>query len=331
MGDPAGIGLDIVVTGLNARRASPAPGFVFVGDSAALEQRARLLGLPLVVSALAPDARNFGVPEGTLGVIDVACQDQVTPGKPSVANAPATIGAIEIAARLVRGGLASALVTNPIAKDVLAAGGFKHPGHTEFLGELSQRYWGKAAHPVMMLAAPQLRVVPVTVHIALSEVPAKLTRQLILDTARTTVAALKSDFGIAQPRLAVCGLNPHAGENGLMGHEEQSVIRPAIETLRAEGMAISGPHSADTLFHEAARATYDAVLAMYHDQALIPLKTLAFDQGVNVTLGLPFVRTSPDHGTAFGIAGTGKASPTSFLAALDLASAMAQRRAGQVA
>lgn len=331
MGDPAGIGLDIVIAGLNDRLRPSLPEFVFVGDRAALEQRARQLGLPLAVTKLAPDVRDLSVPDGTLGVIDVAGPEKVAPGRPSAANAPATISAIEFATRLVRDGRASALVTNPIAKHVLAAAGFAHPGHTQFLGELSQRYWGKAAKPVMMLVAPQLRVVPVTVHIALCEVPARLTLQLITDTARTTVAALKSDFGIPRPRLAVCGLNPHAGENGLMGHEEKSVIRPAIEALRAEGLSVSGPHSADTLFHEGARATYDAVLAMYHDQGLIPLKTLAFDQGVNVTLGLPFVRTSPDHGTAFDLAGTGKASPASLMAALELASVLARRRSGHAA
>jgi 4-hydroxythreonine-4-phosphate dehydrogenase len=223
------------------------------------------------------------------------------------------------------------MVTNPIAKHVLQAAGFSHPGHTEFLGELGLRLWRQPPTPVMMLAAPELRVALVTVHVALARVPGLLTHDLILATARITLAALRSDFGVAKPRLAVAGLNPHAGEKGLMGTEDDAIIRPTVAKLRAEGHDVTGPYPPDTLFHAAARERYDAVLAMYHDQGLIPLKTLAFDHGVNVTLGLPFVRTSPDHGTAFDIAGTGTASATSFIAAMHLAADMAQRRRGRVA
>ena len=314
MGDPAGIGIDIVLAALARADAGLLPPFVLIADPAVVQQRARQLDLR------APES-----------MLPVQCATQVTVGRPDAANAPATIAAIEMGAQLVREGRASALVTNPIAKSVLAAAGFSHPGHTEFLGDLSLRYWGEAARPVMMLAAPGLRVVPVTVHVPLASVPVLLTTELIVATARTTAAALTTDFGIARPRLAVCGLNPHAGESGTIGHEDETVIQPAVELLRAENLDVTGPHSADTLFHPAARERYDAVLAMYHDQALIPIKTIAFEDAVNVTLGLPFVRTSPDHGTAFGIAGTGAASPVSFIAALRLAAAMARRRAGQVA
>ena len=208
---------------------------------------------------------------------------------------------------MVAEGSASAVVTNPIAKEVLYDAGFRHPGHTEFLGELALRHFGQAVHPVMMLWSPQLAVVPATIHIPLAQVPSRLTRELLVETAQIVVKDMRQRFGIAAPRLVFCGLNPHAGEGGSIGREEIETIAPAIAELRRDGLNVSGPFPADTLFHAAARARYDVVIAMYHDQALIPIKTLAFDSAVNVTLGLPFVRTSPDHGTAFDIAGTGKA------------------------
>ncbi len=221
-----------------------------------------------------------------------------------------------------------ALVTNPIAKRTLDLANLPYPGHTEFLAELAVRYCGGARpRPVMMLAAEELKVVPATVHIPLNAVAGALTKPLLRETIRITAAALAQDFGIPQPRIAVAGLNPHAGEGGLIGREETDLIAPVVTELAAEGLAVTGPASADTLFHAEARATYDAVIAMYHDQALIPIKTLAFDRGVNVTLGLPFVRTSPDHGTAFALAGTGKARPGSFIAALRLAAELGKRRA----
>jgi len=204
----------------------------------------------------------------------------------------------------------------------------EYPGHTAFLGLLAARHYkGRRFHPTMMLVADELKVVPATVHIPLSAVARTLTKGLVVETIRTTAAALTLDFGIRNPRIAVAGLNPHAGEGGLIGTEEANVITPAIAELVAAGIAVTGPHSADTLFHAEARGTYDAAVAMYHDQALIPLKTLAFDRGVNVTLGLPFVRTSPDHGTAVALAGTGKARPDSFIAALRLAAKLGKRRA----
>jgi 4-hydroxythreonine-4-phosphate dehydrogenase len=229
-------------------------------------------------------------------------------------------------------GTALALVTNPIAKKSLGAIPLEYPGHTAFLGRLAARHTGDGTiRPVMMLVAPGLRVVPATVHIPLAAVPRTLSRGLIVETGRITARALAQDFAVAAPRIAVAGLNPHAGESGLIGSEEAEIIAPAIAELQREGIAVTGPHPADSLFHEAARAGYDAAIAMYHDQALIPLKTLAFDRGVNVTLGLPFVRTSPDHGTAYALAGTGRARPDSLIAALQLAAELGERRRAALA
>ena len=331
MGDPAGIGLDLVVAAFAQRHQLGLGTFVLVADPAALHARARLIGRSVAIRPVAHDLHDLPPGSDALAVVPVSCSQPVIPGKPDPGNGLATIRAIEVAASLVRDGHASALVTNPIAKNILHAAGFAHPGHTEFLGELAHRLWGVVATPVMMLSSPELKVVPVTVHVALATVPGRLSQALIEATARTTLAALTTDFGIISPRLAVCGLNPHAGEAGLMGTEDQTIIAPAITALRALGCDVTGPHPADTLFHRDARRRYDAVLAMYHDQGLIPLKTIAFDHGVNVTLGLPFVRTSPDHGTAFDIAGTGKASISSFVAAMHLAAEIARRRSGQVA
>ena len=223
------------------------------------------------------------------------------------------------------------MVTSPIAKHVLQAHGFSYPGHTEFLGVLAGELWGKPAMPVMLLWSRDLAVVPVTIHIPLAEVPLRLTTDLILRTGRVVARDLAKRFGVTAPRLAVAGLNPHAGENGTIGFEDRAIVAPAVELLRAEGIAASGPFPADTLFHPKARAGYDAVLAMYHDQALVPIKTIAFDEAVNVTLGLPFVRTSPDHGTAFDIAGKGVARPESFVAALDLAGRLAKTQRADAA
>jgi 4-hydroxythreonine-4-phosphate dehydrogenase len=246
------------------------------------------------------------------------------PGQPDLRNAPGTVAAIERGVALVQAGAASALCTAPIAKKVLVDGaGFAHPGHTEFLAALAG-----VDRVVMMLACPDLRVVPATIHIPLADVPRALTRELLEETLRITAAALVRDFGIPRPRIAVAGLNPHAGEGGMMGTEEATLIAPVLDALRAEGFDLAGPLPADTMFHPAARARYDAAVCMYHDQALIPIKTIDFAGGVNVTLGLPFVRTSPDHGTAFDIAGRGVADATSLIAALRLAGEMARRRAG---
>ena len=243
------------------------------------------------------------------------------PGRLDAANADAVTGAIELAVKACLKGEAAALVTAPINKAVLNQAGFPHPGHTEFLAALTG-----ARRAVMMLASEKLRVVPLTIHLPVAEVPAAISKQAVFETAEIIVTALRRDFGILNPRLAVAGLNPHAGEEGMLGMEEEKIIAPAIAALKARGFAVSGPLSADTLFHEEARRTYDAALCMYHDQALIPIKTLSFWDGVNVTLGLPIVRTSPDHGTALDIAGTGKADPRSMIAAVKLAAAMADAR-----
>jgi len=254
-------------------------------------------------------------------VIPTHARAKAIPGTLDVANADAVTEAIELAVRACLNGEAAALVTAPINKAILNEAGFPHPGHTEFLAALTG-----ARRAVMMLASEKLRVVPLTIHLPVAEVPAAVSKQAVFETAEIILTALRRDFGILNPRLAVAGLNPHAGEEGMLGAEEEKIIAPAIAALKARGFAVRGPLSADTLFHEEARRTYDAALCMYHDQALIPIKTLSFWDGVNVTLGLPIVRTSPDHGTALDIAGTGKADPRSMIAAVKLAAAMADAR-----
>jgi 4-hydroxythreonine-4-phosphate dehydrogenase len=320
MGDPAGIGPDIALMSWLERSRVPVPTFVLYGDPQVLLARARALG------ATVPIATVPGPREAATQFADAL---PVMPVPISGAGGDAGIvAAIETAAAAVMGGEALALVTNPITKRTLNLAHLPYPGHTEFLAELATRHGlGSRPRPVMMLVADELKVVPATVHIPLTEVAKALTRPLLLETITITAAALTGDFGIDRPRIAVTGLNPHAGEGGLIGREEDDIIAPAVAELVAKGVAVTGPHAADTLFHAEARRSYDAAVAMYHDQALIPLKTLAFDRGVNVTLGLPFVRTSPDHGTAFALAGTGKARPTSFIAALQLAAKLGRRRA----
>jgi 4-hydroxythreonine-4-phosphate dehydrogenase len=266
--------------------------------------------------------RTFG---RALPVLPLSRPVAAVPGRPDPTYAPSVIEAIETAVRLVRSELACALVTNPIAKHVLYEAGFRHPGHTEFLAALAAEAGGPPPHPVMMLWSETLAVVPVTVHVPLASVPRDLTTELIVTTGRIVARELRERFGLSHPRLALAGLNPHAGENGAMGSEDSTIIAPAIALLREEGIAAAGPLPADTMFHPRARTGYDAALAMYHDQALIPIKTIAFDEAVNVTLGLPFVRTSPDHGTAFDIAGKGVARPDSLIAAIRLAARLGAR------
>ena len=327
MGDPAGIGPDITLAAWLARRAQALPTFVVFGDGAVLADRAAALGVDVAIAAVDDLAHGASLFDKRLPVRAVSCPAAVAAGHPDTRNAPAAIAAIEAAVLAVKDGTARAVVTNPIAKSVLMAEGFPHPGHTEFLGALAHAHFGaRDVRPVMLLASRELKVVPLTVHIPLARVPAAISADAIVRTARILHRALVEDFGIAAPRIAVTGLNPHAGEDGKLGDEETRLIAPAIAALAREGLAVTGPHPADTLFHAAARTSYDAVLAMYHDQALIPIKTLAFDTGVNVTLGLPFVRTSPDHGTAFSIAGTGQARPQSLIEALKVADTMAARR-----
>ena len=332
MGDPAGIGLDIILKAFCGSERPRLPPLVIFGDPAAIAARAQQLNLAVEIEELPEALAGIGgvasVPAGPLPVLPVRCA--VTPrcGVPDPANAPAVIAAIELATAAVAQGHAAALVTSPIAKATLTAAGFRHPGHTEFLAELAGHHFpGRPWLPVMMLASDALRVVPLTVHVPLARVPSLVTKDLICSTVAITAAGLTRWYGIAKPRIWIAGLNPHAGESGTLGREELDIITPAVAALRALGHDVTGPLSADTMFHAAARTRYDAAIAMYHDQALIPLKTLAFDSGVNVTLGLPFIRTSPDHGTAFDIAGSGHANPQSFIAAVHLAAAMASRSA----
>jgi len=319
MGDPAGIGGEIALAAWARRADADLPVFFAIDASA----RLRALGSAVPVREIAGPAEAADIFAEALPVLPCALPADAIPGKPDPANAAATVASIDRAVALAMDGGASGVVTNPINKKVLYDGaGFAHPGHTEYLAHLAG-----VPRTVMMLAAPGLRVVPVTIHIPLAAVPRALTAALLADTARITARALGRDFGIARPRLAVAGLNPHAGERGAMGREEIDVIAPTLEVLRAEGLEIAGPLPADTMFHPAARARYDVALCMYHDQALVPLKTLDFARGVNVTLGLPFVRTSPDHGTAYDIAGQGSADPTSLIEAIRLAGQMARARA----
>lgn len=322
IGDPAGIGPEIAAMAWARRREIGLAPFAVIGDAATLDAALSRLGHPGRAVETTPE-EAAGLFAEWLPVIAIPLPAPVVPGKPDPANAAHVIGAIETAVGLVHAGRARALATNPIAKSVLYGAGFGFPGHTEFLGALAERLWSAPATPVMMLWCDRLAVVPATVHIPLAAVPAALTTQLIVETGRIVARDLRRRFGVAAPRLAVTGLNPHAGESGTLGLEDDAVIRPAIAQLQAEGIAATGPHPADALFAPAARSGYDAALAMYHDQALIPIKTLAFDEAVNVTLGLPFIRVSPDHGTAFDIAGRGLARPDSLIAALRLADRLA--------
>jgi 4-hydroxythreonine-4-phosphate dehydrogenase len=323
-GDPAGIGPEIALKAWLQRDAQGVPAFGVLSDPEFLRRRARLLGWDVPVREVGPEeiGRVFG---SALPVLPLGVSVEAEPGRPDARSAGGTIASIEIAVRLVREGAASALVTNPIAKHVLYDAGFRHPGHTEFLAALAAEPGGPAPHPVMMLWSEELAVVPVTVHIALQAVPQALTTELIVRTARIVARDLRERFGIARPRLAIAGLNPHAGENASMGTEDRDVIQPAVAQLAEDQIAVEGPLPADTMFQTRARRRYDAALAMYHDQALIPIKTIAFDEAVNVTLGLPFVRTSPDHGTAFDIAGRGIARPDSLIAAIKLAARLSGR------
>jgi 4-hydroxythreonine-4-phosphate dehydrogenase len=321
-GEPAGIGLDITIKAWLRRNELKLPAFYLLGDRDSLNNRAKLLGLKLKLAEVsaeqAPDAFADALP-----VVATGHSATARPGHPDDTSAGAAMASIRQAVGDVIAGQASAVVTNPIAKSVLYRAGFRHPGHTEYLAELAATN-GHTPQPVMMLWSPALVVVPVTIHLALRDAITQLSSDLIVTTARIVVAALKTRFGLANPRLAISGLNPHAGEDGSLGTEDKAIVAPAVEILRREGVEIRGPLPADTMFHEAARRTYDCAICMYHDQALIPIKTLAFEDAVNVTLGLPFIRTSPDHGTAFDIAGTGKADPSSLIAALRLAARMAE-------
>lgn len=320
MGEPAGVGGELSLKAWSRRRPGDRPFFV-LDDAARLEAIAARLGLDVPLREVDRPADATAVFAHALPVLPVRLRAAVEVGRPDPGNAPATLESIERAVDLAQAGEIAGMVTNPIQKKTLQEAGFPHPGHTEYLAEL-----GGGVDVAMMLACPALRVVPVTIHLSLADAVRALDTEGIVRAGRITASGLRTLFGIERPRLAVAALNPHAGEQGAMGDEERRIIAPAIEILRREGVDATGPAPADTLFHAAARTAYDAALCMYHDQALIPIKTIDFSGGVNVTLGLPFVRTSPDHGTALDIAGTGRADPASLVAALHMADDMARRR-----
>ncbi|MEX3008225.1 4-hydroxythreonine-4-phosphate dehydrogenase PdxA [Hoeflea sp. TYP-13] len=328
MGDPAGIGLDITLCLWEQRRSLSLPPFFLLASPALLEERARALKIDVNIKEC-DQPFDRSPDDETIHVVPLDNPVSAETGRPQPDNAAAIIEAIERAVALTVEGAASAVVTNPIAKSVLYEAGFAFPGHTEFLADLAKKHMGETYRPIMMLAGPKLRAVPVTVHIPLRQVPETLTTDLIVDTVSITAADLQNRFGISEPRLAVSGLNPHAGESGTLGSEDGDIIVPAISELKAAGIDAFGPLPADTMFHDAARNGYDVAICMYHDQALIPAKALGFDDTVNVTLGLPFIRTSPDHGTAFDIAGKGLARPDSLIAAMKLAGDLAGNSYGK--
>lgn len=326
-GDPSGVGPDIALALYERVRAGAvaADPFFLLADPDLLRRRAKRLGLAVDVIETTPEEARASFQTG-LPVVPLVAKARGEPGRPDPADAPATIEAIARAVEFLAAGRVRAMITNPIAKSVLYQAGFAHPGHTEYLGELSRLLFGRPARPVMLLWSRELAVVPATIHVPLARAAELLKTDDLIEIGVIVAEAFARDFGVAAPRLVFAGLNPHAGENGALGREEIDVIAPAVAALVARKIAAKGPISADTMFHAQARKTYDVAICMYHDQALIPIKTLAFDSGVNVTLGLPFIRTSPDHGTAFDIAGTGRACATSLTEAVLLAGRMARAR-----
>ena len=321
MGEPAGIGPEITLAAWRQRNAVGLRPFYCLADPDMLRQRAESLGWDVTIITTEADRAVQAFQDG-LPVVPLSRAAKAKPADPNLDDVALIVESIKRAVEDVHVGRAAALVTNPINKQALRAGGFALPGHTEFLSELARKWHGDDFRAVMMIAGPELRTVPVTIHIPLAEVPTAITIDLIVETGQIVAADLRRRFGLSTPRLAVAGLNPHAGEEGSLGSEDDAVIRPAVEALQALGIAATGPLPADTMFHRAAREAYDVALCMYHDQALIPAKTLTFDEAVNVTLGLPLIRTSPGHGTAFDIAGSGRARPSSLIAALGLAAQM---------
>ncbi|HET9630075.1 MAG TPA: 4-hydroxythreonine-4-phosphate dehydrogenase PdxA [Novosphingobium sp.] len=324
LGDPAGIGPELLATAWASREVHHLPCFFAVGGVGLLAAAAAARGLDVPVRQIASPAEAISVFAHALPVLG-RDDGEYMPGSPNRAGAALALASLARAVELTVSGAAGALVTGPIAKSRLAEVGFAHPGQTEFVAEACGI---SAENAVMMLAGPSLRTVPLTVHVALSAVPGLVTRDLIERKARIVASALARDFGLDRPRLAIAALNPHAGEDGRMGDEDQRIVAPAIAALQAEGIVVTGPHPADALFAAHNREAFDVALCLYHDQALIPIKALDFDAGVNVTLGLPIVRTSPDHGTAFTIAGRAAAHPGATLAAIRMAGECAARRAG---
>jgi 4-hydroxythreonine-4-phosphate dehydrogenase len=324
LGDPAGVGPELIAEAWARREAERLPPVLVAGGAGVLREAAARRGIDLPVERIEDPFAAAEVFARALPVLPAAADAAYAPGEPGEDGARLALASLELAATLAVEGHAAALVTGPTSKAELAAIGFVFPGQTEYVADASRV---PADDAVMMLAGPQLRTVPMTVHCPLAEVPARLSIPLIHRRATIVARALERDFGITAPRIAICGLNPHAGEQGRMGREEIEIIEPAIAALQADGIDATGPHPADTLFAPHRRPTYDVAIAMYHDQALVPLKALDFDQGVNVTLGLPVVRTSPDHGTAFDIAGKRIATASAMVAAIRMAGEMAARRA----
>ncbi len=323
-GDPSGIGPDVTLA-LYRRARDRDEAFFVLADPDLLRRRARQLGLAVEIAETEPEEAKKTFPSA-LPVVALSAHARGEPGRPDPGDAAATIESIARAVELVHAGRAAGVVTNPIAKSVLYRAGFAHPGHTEYLGELARKLYARPARPVMLLWSRELAVVPATIHVPLARVPTLLKTDDLVEIGEIVAEAFRRDFGLDRPRLVFAGLNPHAGEDGTIGREDIDIIAPAVARLSARGFDVRGPLPADTMFHAAARKTYDVAICAYHDQALIPIKTLAFDSGVNVTLGLPFIRTSPDHGTAFSIAGTGQASETSLAEATALAARMAKAR-----
>jgi 4-hydroxythreonine-4-phosphate dehydrogenase len=323
MGEPAGIGGELTLKTWRGRTESLVPSFFALDDPSRLADLAYELGWTIPVVEIAEPSEAIEVFEHALPVLPVTIGFRIKPGQPDPDSVKAVIQSIKTGVELCVAGKAAGIVTNPINKNVMHQGGFAFPGHTEYLASLL----GLDNREVMLLACPDLKVVPVTIHVSLAQAIATLTEDKIVEIASTTHQALMRDFGIEKPRLAIAGLNPHAGENGDMGREEIDIIIPAINRLLALGIHAKGPMPPDTMFHQQARTGYDVAICMYHDQALIPMKTLGFDVGVNATLGLPIVRTSPDHGTAFDLAGTGRACEKSLVSALKMAEEIARNRA----
>ncbi len=325
MGDPSGIGTEITLSAWEKRKETGLPAFVALSRKNLFLDAGKKSASHVPVQTVSSAEEAMEIFADALPVLELSQPVEAIPGKPDTSSGAMVIKSISLAVDLLYQRKVGAIVTNPINKHVLYDGGFRFPGHTEFLADLAKQKQNSAVNPVMMLVSKQLRTVPLTIHIPLSEVEKHISCRLIVDTVQTISQDMKKYFDLDNPRIAVAGLNPHAGENGAMGRAEIDIIQPAIAMLQKDNINISGPWPADTMFHAKARHGYDVALGMYHDQALIPIKTLSFDTGVNVTLGLPFVRTSPDHGTAYDIAGKGLASPDSLIEALLLAGEMAGR------
>ena len=324
IGEPSGVGPEVILKCWYKRAEYVLPNFFVIGSAEIMKKTAAQLNLNIPVSTINFPEQTENVFHTALPVLDLDISKEFEYGKPLQSTAPLVIGAIDKAVELILEGKARAVATAPIHKAALYNAGFTSPGHTEYLAELASKHTNKPYHPVMMLASEELCVVPLTIHVALKDVAGLISKELIIETVQTIHNSMKKYFGLQSPSIAISGLNPHAGENNSMGHEDNEIIAPAIAALKQQAIRVSGPMPADTMFHKAARDKYDVALCMYHDQALIPIKTIDFDAGVNVTLGLPIVRTSPDHGTALNIAGKGLANPTSMINSLKLADRMSR-------